>query len=465
MTDGKEKIAGAWTAERVAGIAPDPATVTRAKGLAFPSRWIGAGRMATLLWGGVGGRGRTPYQVVADLATAEVTCTCPSRKKPCKHGLALLFLYADQPDVIRENAPPNWVEDWMQKRVAAAERRAAREAKKNEPLDPETKAKREADAAKRVADRESKVAAGVDDLALFLRDIVRQGVAAQAEHSYRYWDEMGARLVDAQAPGLAKMVRSLGEIVHVGPDWAPRFVEALARIHLLVEAYRRIDTLEAEVAVEVRSRIGFRQSQSELRDGPGVEDTWWVLGRWQREDADDGMLTQRTWLYGTRSGREALLLDFSFNGAPLDSRFTPGACVKCELAFYPGSWPVRALAKTEPEIVTRDADDLLEICDSIRANVERNGRTIARQPWAGGFCARVRDVVPVKNERGWALRDDRHEVAISEEHEDRWGLFGMSGGRPIAVFGEWQDDAIHPWAAWSEDDGYVAFAKGRVATW
>lgn len=465
MPDGDAKLAGAWNAARIEGIAPDPASVTRAKSLAFPSRWIGLGRMATLLWGGVGGRTRTPYQVVADLATAEVTCTCPSRKKPCKHGLAILFLFADQPDVIREGPPPGWVEDWMRKRMEAAQRRAARDAKKNEPLDPETKAKREADAAKRAADRESKVTAGVDDLALFLRDVVRQGVAAQAEHSYRYWDEMGARLVDAQAPGLAKMVRALGSVVHGGADWAPRFVEHLARIHLLVEAYRRIDRLDEEVATEVRARIGFRTSQSELREGPGVADTWWVLGRWQYVDEEDGMLVQRTWLYGTRSRREALILDFSFNGAPLDTRFVPGACVKCELAFYPGSWPVRALAKTDPEIVTRDSSEMFEIGDSIEANVERNGRVLARQPWAGAFCARLRDVVPVQTSSGWALRDDRHEVAIAAEHKERWELLGVSGGRPIAVFGEWHDDTVLPWAAWSEDDGYVAFGTGRVATW
>ncbi|MEQ9501486.1 MAG: SWIM zinc finger family protein [Deltaproteobacteria bacterium] len=459
------KITAQWDAARVERIAPDPASVTRAKGLAFPSRWMGLGRMATLVWGGVGGRGRTPYQTIVDLATAELSCTCPSRKRPCKHGLALLFLYADQPDVVPDKAPPGWVEDWIIKRVERDKRRAEREARKNEPVDPETAAKREAGAAKRAAEREAKVAAGVEDLALFLRDVVRQGVAAQAEHSYRYWDEMGARLVDAQAPGLAKMVRTLGSVVHVGPDWASRFVAQLARTHLLVEAYRRIDTLEEDVAAEVRARIGFRQSKAALEAGPGVDDVWWVLGQWIREDPEDAMLTQRTWLYGTRSKREALLLDFSFNGAPLDKRFVAGACVKARLAFYPGSWPVRALAQTDPEIVTRDVADLFEICDSIEANYARNGDVLARQPWAGGFCARLRDVTVVQTEAGWALRDDTHEVAISDEHEERWSLFGIGGGRPIAVLGEWRDGAVLPYAAVSEADGYVAFTTGRVATW
>lgn len=452
-----------WTADRVEALAPDRASVGRARSLAFASRWSGAGRLENLLWGVVGGRGRTPYRVVVDLAKPEVSCSCPSRKRPCKHGLALLFLLTDQPHVVPDGAaPPDWVGEWLAAREARARRREARgEAKAD---DPETRARRAADAAKREQERERKVRGGIEELALFLRDVVRQGVAAQTEHSYGYWDEMGARLIDAQAPGLARMVRGLAGVPHSGEGWAGRFLERVARIHLLVEAYRRIDGLAPEVADEVRALVGFKQSRDALRAGPGIEDQWWVLGRWVREDPDDAMITQRTWLFGIESKREALLLDFSFSGAPLDQRFSPGACVFTELAFYPGSLPLRALAKRDPEVVTRDPDELVAACDSLRANVDRCGAALARQPWATRFCARVRDVTIAETPKGWIARDANHEVALAGEFEETWTLLALGGGRPTAVLGEWENGVLLPLGAVA-DEGYVPFVTGRISTW
>ncbi len=40
------------------------------------------------------GSGRQPYQARVDLAEPAFKCSCPSRKFPCKHGLALLLLFA-----------------------------------------------------------------------------------------------------------------------------------------------------------------------------------------------------------------------------------------------------------------------------------------------------------------------------------------------------------------------------------
>ena len=40
-------------------------------------------------------------------------CSCPSRKFPCKHGLGLLLLLADQPALFKQQEPPAWVADWL----------------------------------------------------------------------------------------------------------------------------------------------------------------------------------------------------------------------------------------------------------------------------------------------------------------------------------------------------------------
>jgi SWIM zinc finger len=47
------------------------------------------------VWGLCAGSGKRPYQTVVDLTGPAYKCSCPSRKFPCKHALALLLNWAD----------------------------------------------------------------------------------------------------------------------------------------------------------------------------------------------------------------------------------------------------------------------------------------------------------------------------------------------------------------------------------
>jgi hypothetical protein len=67
-----------------------------------------------------------PYQVRVALADAGYRCTCPSRKQPCKHTLALLYLYAGGAS-FPNSAPPAFVEEWLANRAKRADAKATRE--------------------------------------------------------------------------------------------------------------------------------------------------------------------------------------------------------------------------------------------------------------------------------------------------------------------------------------------------
>ena len=65
-----------------------------ARGLADPAKWRTLSHDARQARGlGPGSEGE--YRVAGDLQSLRPSCTCPSRKRPCKHGLALLMLLAD----------------------------------------------------------------------------------------------------------------------------------------------------------------------------------------------------------------------------------------------------------------------------------------------------------------------------------------------------------------------------------
>lgn len=89
-----------------------------------------------------------------------------------------------------------------------------------------------------------------------LTDLVRGGLAAAEQSGYGLWEETAARMVDAQAPGLAGRVRELGAIPGSGPGWPVRLLEECALLHLLDTGWLGIDRLPPPLAATVRTRVG-----------------------------------------------------------------------------------------------------------------------------------------------------------------------------------------------------------------
>ena len=107
-----------WTVEQVEAIAPTPAAVTAARPLVTSTRWDAAGADDRVLWGVCRGSGAEPYDTMVDHVTVGFSCTCPSRRSPCKHALGLLLLWVQGqvPDAV---APPS-VGRWITRRAERA---------------------------------------------------------------------------------------------------------------------------------------------------------------------------------------------------------------------------------------------------------------------------------------------------------------------------------------------------------
>ena len=159
-----------WTTETVLSLAPDPASAKAGQGLASARKWASLGSGEGLIWGECQGSGASPYQTKVDPAGPAFSCSCPSRKFPCKHALGLMLIWASRPASFAEGAPPAWVVSWKENREKKAEKAKEKTERGPTPADPAAQAKRE-------AARNAKVAAGLDDLSLWLSDLVRQGFA------------------------------------------------------------------------------------------------------------------------------------------------------------------------------------------------------------------------------------------------------------------------------------------------
>ena len=99
------------TTDQVLALAPDPASAKAGSALATPRKWSNTGRDAEsrMVWGECAGSGANPYRTQADLSEPAFRCTCPSRKFPCKHSLALLLLLAADASTFKTTEWPDWV--------------------------------------------------------------------------------------------------------------------------------------------------------------------------------------------------------------------------------------------------------------------------------------------------------------------------------------------------------------------
>ncbi|MEU8028272.1 SWIM zinc finger family protein [Streptomyces sp. NPDC049099] len=438
-----------WTAEQVLALAPDAASRKAGGKLGTAGPWSEAGSGEGTVWGLCKGSGSRPYQTVVDLADAAgpaYRCSCPSRKFPCKHALGLLLLWAgDDGSVPASAEPPDWAEQWLAGRRKRAGSKQARE----EGSSPSGSADPEA-ARRRAERRAERVTAGATELEQRLADLLRGGLAAAEQAGYGLWDETAARMVDAQAPGLAARVRELGAIPGSGAGWPARLLEECALLHLLDQGWLHRDRLPDALAATVRSRLGLPATA----EGPPVRDRWLVLA--QYDTVDPKLTTRRIWLHGAASGGTRLLLSYGAAGRAPELSLPVGLALDAELSAYPGAGQARSALG---ERYAAPASAAFRPPGTTTAEAAaRYGEALRDDPWLESVPVTLDRVIPATDGDLWQLADADTDSALPLTRAARarpglWRLVALSGGGPVTVFGECGHRGFTPLTAWPEGTG------------
>jgi hypothetical protein len=424
----------AWSAEQILALAPDASAARAGRDLAAPRKWRTAHANDSAVWGECQGSAAEPYRCAIDLNGPAFRCSCPSRKVPCKHALGLFVRFVNDPSALPEATPPDWVTEWLTSRRGRAERAA-------EPRSPQDAERAAAEQRKRAERREQRITDGIEELERWLHDLVRGGLAELPSRSRGSFDQMAARLVDAQAPGLARQVRELAYLPHSGARWPERMLIALGRLQLVLDGWRRVEAFEVDLQAELRNQVGIAESRENILAGPPIHDTWNVLGR--RVFVDERFSVQRTWLWGGRTRRWALLLDFAPGSDPFPPRAAPGSCVEADLFFYPGTFPLRALLGDQAHPPSSTAR--IEAVSGQEA-LRQWAAALARNPWLERLPIALRGGMPRAQRDTWSITDAEHtRLPLSGHHG--WRLMAISGGHPIDVIGEWNGFSLWPLSA------------------
>lgn len=422
-------------------LAPDASAQRAARAVAADDAWCETGFSADddlppTVWGLCRGSGVQPYQTCVDLTEPAYRCSCPSRKFPCKHTLAMLLRWAS--GAVAEAPAPTWVREWQASRADRVSRAAGREEVARSGGVGTGRAAGEKAAVRRAR----RVAAGLEELDRWLADQVRGGVAGASKLGYAHWDAMAARLVDAQAPGAARLVRNLAEYVG-DPE---RLLAEFGLLRLLAAGFSRLDSLPPELAATVRLRVGLSVAAEEVLAGEPVRDRWQVLG--VRDEPENDLMVRRVWLRGAGSGRAALVLSFAGPGQVFITDLVPGTALDADLCFYPDHLRVLIARRYAPAAPLTS----VSAASPVAAAMREYARALAADPWLERWPVVLADVLPAKVGERWCVAaDDGRGLPLDPAVGAPWRLVAAAAGRPVTVAGEWTATGLRPLSAWVDD--------------
>ena len=481
-----------WSVEQVEAVAPSSAAVTASRPLATPSRWRGLGVDDRVLWGACSGSGAEPYDTMVDHVGVGFRCTCPSRKVPCKHALGLLLMWVH--DQVPAGTPGPKVEAWVARRrpatepdsaphdapagadaTAGAERGTAPGSRDPSGDDAVPPPPPDADRDRARDERVEKMMAGLTELDRWLDDRIRTGLADPALARYGTWDDLAARLVDAQAGSLANRIRRLAGLVGASANWHDDVLADLGLLHLLSQAGRRLGSLPDPLADAVATTVGWQVRTADVLAGVPDTDHWVVAGRSDRRE--DRIEVRRHWLRGSTTGRWALVLSFAAYGQSLDTSLEVGTTIHADLHRYPGP-ALRALVgirHADPDEQRTDAifpgeprvgpgrgrppgQSIADACDEI-------GRMLVTEPWLDRVPTSLTAAI-VGHDGGWGIGDPtgtlpllapstsdrrRRPVAHGSDVDPVTMLLAVSGGAAVDMTVEWTPHGVVPLAVHLDD--------------
>ncbi len=414
----------AWSYERLLQLAPDTATLEQARKLFFAKRWLVLEGNGDFLWGVYETAYGQRIEAVVRLEPPLLRCSCKSRRRPCKHALALILLFLNRNEAWRvKEELPDWARDLLGKQGPNT---------KSTPASAPDQQKQ--------AERVRLMDSGVAELDKWLRTVARLGLA-QMVQAPEEWENLAARMVDCKLGSIARRIRLCQQWLQQ-ENWEDAVTAELGLLHLFVLAWQRKESLQPAQKRELLQVAGWNVRKDQLGTQQGVEDSWLVLG--VSTGSEEKLKFRRTWMRGEKSGRYALLLDFAFGNRGFEDHWVTGSVLRGRLAFYPGQPSLRAafqhyqVSREAYEAVAAYAD-----LEEVRVNY---AKFLGLSPWLMVLPALVDEVRPVydQSEKQFFLLDREQRQLKMPDSEPSWKLLAISGGEPISCFGEYNGRIFQP---------------------
>jgi hypothetical protein len=344
----------------------------------------------------------------------------------------MLHLMIDSPDQFPAADPPDWLMAWQKEVKKRFELQRRRDTAVPPPHHQQ----------KRLAAIQS----GLNELELWLHDLVRNGLAAARHKPRHYWFRMADRMIDAQANRISAEIRKLASLPTDDPQWAETILRRIGRLNLLIQGFRQFETLPLTTQIDLQMAVGWLPRGEALNPRPGMADQWHILG--QENEQTGQRHTQRTWLWGEQSNRAAQISTVVHGQRYKDFSLVAGIVLDAELRFNTGAVPIQAqiTARNGSHQPNKPAAGYSSLADALAAF----NQGVAANPWLTQFPMLV-TAVPIHDGGQWSVRDESGtNLLLPTHYKGGWHLLALSGGRPLPIFGVFNGDVLNPLSVWHD---------------
>ncbi|MCH2023872.1 MAG: hypothetical protein MK207_15450 [Saprospiraceae bacterium] len=431
-----------WTDDKISALAPNASTDRRGKMLANSIKWDNLGTNYIAIWGDCIPIESQRYLVQINLSDSSFKCSCTVRNTVCKHILGLLYMYSKSTALFKYQPPPPLINNWLSSDTKTLAK--SKSYKKNNKTKIELE-KIKIAKEKRWQKRLKLMSDGIDELELWLTDLVRHGIANINATKSDFWQQVAAKMIDAKLPAISTYLKETHQIILQEKEWAKLIVSRIGTLYFWVESFKKRESFDKLLQNELYISLGKTIKKSTILEShPRTTDIWLVMGKKEGIDIE-GTNYRRVWLYGQKTGKNALIIDYIFGKISYEQQYNVGTLLKGTLAYFSSNYNQRAIfANFE---LTNEENLNINKYRNVSDFFDNYSEATAQNPWIRLFPATLANIsVFMNNNKELIIKDIKGQLMpiakISESAQ--WKLLAVSGGHPISLFGEWNGIYFEP---------------------
>lgn len=431
-----------FSKDEILAQAPDDSSLKAAKGLLNLSTWANLGQNNEAIWGECQGSGSKPYLTQMQVADRAFKCTCPSRKFPCKHSIAIALMYTDYAAQFNTVGTPAWVTEWLNSRQERAEKKATKETLESTiELSAEELQKKASRQTKQQSQKLLRLQDGLDELQLWLVDLIKNGLAHLGQQRKQI-KQFAARMVDAQLPGVAQRLNEIEDIAGLGDEAHLPILRSLGHLQLLIQAYANLAIFSAAEQADILEALG---ANKDVQAEGAVQDDWLVLGVIFTEE---NKLSQRkVWLQGQKTQAFAMLLDYHYGSRNFEPWLMTGQVVQGQISYFLSNQPLRGKLAMANRISTTQ-----HVAYVLNDVLNQNAKQLAANPWQlkqPWFLRAAR--VKVDQDEQFSLVIEDRTLPLNISRIEGWQLLAILGVEAADIFAEFDQTRLTPLSAWQQN--------------
>lgn len=290
-------------------------------------------------------------------------------------------------------------------------------------------------------DRKADMNAGAELLRAFCLDIVSSGVYEGKKIWIEKLTYLSERLVDLRMGSLGRQIRLfLQDLEKEESAWVELFLEQIGiwypySIHLKkILARDVIDQADASWLIWA----GWNIAKDKLECLPVVDDSWIVMGI-VREKIEQ-LQTVRTWLYGERSQRWAMHLEYLPPFQKTSFAWAVGKKYASGMIFYPGENNFRVMVK---ELKSESFANWPNGGQTLDKMIHSTAEILAKTPFLLNYPVIIQSVYFIKagKEIRIADRDGKYiSMHSATTIKPEWLLLSLD--QDLIIFGEWEREGL-----------------------